>query len=1111
MPSNAWKALLILGSMVSCAQISTELDPALLAGMRARSIGPAGMSGRIAALEAVESDPSIVYAGAATGGVWKSTNGGLTWSPIFEDQKVAAIGAVAIFQNIPDIVWVGTGEGNTRNSASVGNGVYRSRDGGKTWNHLGLDATERIHRILLHPTDPDVAYVAALGQEWGENEDRGVFKTIDGGKTWDKVLFVDARTGCGDLAMDPSNPEKLFATMWQFRRWPYFFRSGGPGSGLHVTHDGGKSWKKLQEEDGLPKGELGRIGIAFCRHHPEFVYALVEARKSALIRSQDGGETWQVVNEEANVVPRPFYFADVRVDPKWPQRIYSLDYGVRVSEDGGKSFQSLAGAQMLHGDYHAMWIDPNDPDHIYSGDDGGVGESRDRGRSFRFSGTLPVAQFYHIAVDMDLPYHVLGGMQDNSSWRGPSDVWESGGIRSHHWKLVGTGDGYDTQADPRNSSIVYSMWQGGNLSRVDVETGSSLDIKPTAPVDTVLRFNWNSGFALDPFDPDTIYYGSQFVHRSKDRGASWTIVSPDLTSNNPEWLRQAESGGLTSDVTAAENHCTILAIAPSPVENGVIWVSSDDGRLSVTKDGGEGWTFVEGNLPDVPPNTWIPHVEPSKFKGGGCFVVLDDHRRSNWTPYVFRTEDYGSTWKSLSTKDLWGYALVIEQDPADEDLLFLGTEFGLWVSLDGGATWLKWKHGVPTVSVMDLVVHPRDHDLVLGTHGRAAFIIDDVRPLRELDAAALKKPLQVFEPAPSYQHSQRPEPSGFGLGAGEFRGEARPYGALVTYSLGFEDLPHPDDKIERERKEKDRQTKLREQEQWGPLEPPQEKEQEKDPEEDKKKDKPPQVDVTVLDMKGEEIRHFTAPALRGFNRLVWPFDRDDFKRPPRSRRRPVEEEEDEHPGFAQVPPGEYLLKISFRDQEAGTRVSVLPDPRSQNRPEHWQSMYDHVIAAARLREAAAIAIEDLSRARTDLDAVIARVGELEAKAQEGKKGAARDSGRKEEKPKDPLVEACEKAKKEIDELEKRLWVPPDTKGIIFDDDRVLSRIRTVEGYFAGPFEPPTPNNLEHYLQASECLAEFLADLNRFFSEDLKSLHDQAGQRGLDLVRIPDPVAVKGEK
>ncbi|HJX26887.1 MAG TPA: hypothetical protein VJ885_03165, partial [Thermoanaerobaculia bacterium] len=803
--ARAWAPLWAVGLALLASAASAAVDPSLLAGMKARSVGPAAMSGRIAAIDASVKDPDLIWVGAATGGVWKSTNGGLSWEPVFDDQPWAAIGAVAIDQNNPDVVWVGTGEGNPRNSVSVGGGIYRTLDGGRTWKLLGLEKTERIHRVILHPSDPRTAWAGAMGQVWGENPERGVFKTDDGGRSWRKVLYVDERTGAADLVADPSNPNKMIAAMWDYRRWPWFFRSGGPGSGLFITHDGGESWTRLTEEDGLPKGHLGRCGVAFAPSDPRIVYALVEAEKNALLRSDDGGRTWKTVNSDNDVSPRPFYYADIRVDPADPNRIYRLGGSLDVSTDGGKTFSTLAGFGAVHPDHHAMWINPNDPTHLWEGNDGGIAVSRDRGASWSFVGNLPVGQFYHVRVDMERPYNLYGGMQDNGSWKGPNTAWEQGGIRNHHWSEVGFGDGFDTAPDPRDAMRGYAMSQEGFLMRWDLRTGERKDIRPAPPEgEDDLRFNWNAALAIDPFEPDTIYYGSQYVHKSTDRGDSWTLISGDLTTDKAEWQQQSRTGGLTLDVTGAENFTTIIALAPSPLERGVLWAGTDDGRLHVTRDGGKTWTSVEKNLRGVPENTWIPHVEPSRHDAGTAFVVLDNHRRSDQAVYVYKTTDYGRTWTSLATRDLRGYALSIVQDPVDRDLLFLGTELGLYASLDGGRGWMRWTHGVPTVSVMDMVIHPREHDLVLGTHGRAFYVLDDIRPLRDLTEEVQKKPLHLFQIPDAQQYRVAQGVGERFPGSDEYRGESRPYGALLTFSLNAPGLPHPVEEKERERKERER-------------------------------------------------------------------------------------------------------------------------------------------------------------------------------------------------------------------------------------------------------------------------------------------------------------------
>jgi len=1095
--------LVLLASAASAA-----VDPGLLAGMKARSIGPAGMSGRVAAIAAVESNPDVVYIGAASGGVWKSVNGGLSFTPVFDDQPVSSIGAIAVDQANPDVVWVGTGEGNPRNSASIGNGVYRSLDGGKTWVHLGLEKTERIYRIVLHPTNPDVAWASALGEEWGENPERGVFKTEDGGKTWSKVLYVNERTGASDLVMDPRNPNKLFASMWQYRRWPWFFKSGGPGSGLYVTYDGGRTWKEITDADGLPKGDLGRIGIAIARSNPDVVYATVEAAKSAVVRSDDGGKSWHTVDQRYDANPRPFYFADLRVDPELPNRVYSLDFNVRVSEDGGQTFNNLPAGDQIHGDYHAMWIAPGNPNLIYISNDGGVAVSRDRGKTAAFVATLPLAQFYHVAVDMAQPYNVYGGLQDNGSWRGPNTVWQFGGVRNFQWQVVGDGDGFETLPDPFDPNYVYSESQGGYLARIDLRAGQARFIRPSPPDGVKLRFNWNTGLATDPFDAGTIYYGSQFLHKSTDRGETWTTISPDLTTNNPEWQKQDESGGLTPDVSFAENFTTILAIAPSPLQKGVIWVGTDDGRLHVTRDGGKTWTSLEKNVPGVPANTWIPHIRPSKFDAGSAFVVFDNHRREDFAPYVYRTDDWGKTWKNLATKDLRGYAYSIEQDPGDKDLLFLGTEFGLWVSIDGGAKWLPWRHGVPTASVMDLVIHPRDLDLVIGTHGRAIYVLDDITPLRTLSEKTMAEPIHPYGASDALQHSRTPEPGGFGLGAGEFRGENEPYGAILTFSLNAPGLPLPDAEKERERKLEERQAKrkaaekseeqpkraqeLAAHEQPSPGEPAKEEEKGKEAKPEEKKpaeEKPKEVEIRIADASGKVIRTFTAPAHQGLNRAVWNLSRDAFKQFPQEK-----PPEDQHPGGPQVTPGTYQVTVKYGEHEAKGTVRVLPDPYSKNTEADWRQREDALARLGAVNDALAEAVDRIRKTRADADQVAAKV-------QSAKKDQAKD----ESKP-DPLVEAAGKLKGDLDKLERRLWIPYDAVGIQPPTD-ALSKLFDASGVVS-TWEPPSPTQLEYLRQAEAAAQAVLADFNRFFATDVAAFRKQVDEAKIRLLPEMAPVEVK---
>jgi photosystem II stability/assembly factor-like uncharacterized protein len=1089
-------------SMPSLAAV----DPSLLAGMKARAIGPAGMSGRIAVIEGWAKDPDIVWVGSASGGVWKSVNGGMTWEPVFDDQPVASIGALAIDPNNSDVVWVGSGEANPRNSVSIGEGVFKTLDGGRTWQRLGLEKTERVSRIILHPTDPRVAWVAAMGQVWGENPERGVYKTEDGGKTWKRVLYVDERTGAADLAIDPANPNKLFAAMWDYRRWPWFFRSGGPGSGLFVSHDGGDTWRRYTEADGFPKGDLGRIGIAVARSDARIVYALVEAEKSALLRSTDGGVTWKAANTDPGVSPRPFYYADLRVDPVDPNRIYRLASSLDYSTDGGKSFSSLAGFRSVHPDHHAMWIDPNEPRRIIEGNDGGVFISDDRGATWRFVGNLPVGQFYHVRVDMNQPYNVYGGMQDNGSWKGPNTVWESGGIRNHHWSEVGFGDGFDTAPDPRDPMRGYALSQEGVLIRWDLRTGERKDIQPAPAADVErLRFNWNAGLAIDPFEPDTIYLGSQFVHKSTDRGDSWTVISPDLTTNKKEWQNR-QSGGITPDVSGAENFTTIIALAPSPLERGLLWAGTDDGRLHVTRDGGKNWTSVEKNVRGVPENTWIPHVMPSPHDAGTAFVVFDNHRRSDSTPYIYKTTDYGRTWTSLATKNLRGYALAILQDPKAPNLLFLGTEFGLWVSLDGGKGWMQWTQGVPTVSVMDLAIHPREEDLILATHGRAFFVIDDIRPLRELSEDLQKKPLHLF-PLPDAQQYRVAQGAGERFpGSGEFRGESRPYGALITYSLNAPGLPHPDAEKERERKEKEarekagtpakEKTPVVGQPQGGkPLAgtpPPDE------PVADEGgRRRGPQAKIEILDESGTVIRTFDAPARLGINRAAWDLRTNPPKRIPRKN-------EDE--GFSEfrstrgpeVLPGTYTVRVSYGGQTAEQKVQVQGDPRFQVTREQRQANVAGIQRANKLLDAVADSVERLRRTRGDVDAITAQLRRDQEKAK--KDGAAEDPARK------AVLDAARDLQRKLNDLEKRFWQTEDAVGLTEDSD-LEQRIGTVARGIASSWEAPTPAQLANLDRAEKETRQAVDDVNRFFAEDVAAFRAKVEATKFQLLAPVEPLKV----
>lgn len=767
--------LAVIGSGVAPTRAEVKYDSNTFGELEARAIGPAVMGGRIAALDAVMTERLMVYVGAASGGVWKSINGGITFKAVF-DEYTQSIGAIAMDRKKPETVWVGTGEAWTRNSVSVGDGVYKTTDGGDNWKHVGLKDTERIVKILIHPAESDTVYVCAPGHLWNSNEERGVFKTTDGGNIWNKVLYVDADTGCGDLAMDPQEPDILYAGMWQFRRWPWHFESGGPGSGLYKTTDGGTTWKKITS--GLPESELGRIGIAVAPSRPNRVYATVESESTAMYRSDDCGESWTRVGTTGMVEARPFYFSLVVVDPKNYDRVYKPAGVTAVSNDAGETFTNIAGTP--HPDHHAFWINPANPDHILLGTDGGLYESINRGVHWTFRQSLPLSQFYQVSYDLQDPYYVYGGLQDNGSWMGPSQA--PTGITNSLWRNIGGGDGFHVHVDRGAADFIYTEWQGGHIQRYRRSTGETKDIKPLEEEgDPKYRFNWNSPIQVSPNRADTMYIGGQYLFRSRDRGESWEKISPDLTTNDPEKQKQIESGGLTVDNSTAENHCTIYTIAESPFDENIIWVGTDDGNVQVTQNGGKSWTNVTSNLPDVLPCTWVSQVEASPHDKATAYVTLDGHRTGDMKPYLFKTTDFGRTWRSLITEGVEGYALSVRQDIVNPRLLFLGTEFGLYISIDDGARWARFKSKLPKVAVASIAIHPREHDVILGTHGRGIWIIDDITPLRHLSDEVLDSdvaflptnPAQMRIPAGGQEFS----------GDDQFVGASRSSAAQITYYL----------------------------------------------------------------------------------------------------------------------------------------------------------------------------------------------------------------------------------------------------------------------------------------------------------------------------------------
>lgn len=941
--------MLFLASITLVAQ---DIPLNVLKNMIPRNIGPGGMSGRVTAIDVVLNNTDIMYVGTASGGLWKSESGGVTWSPIFDNEVTASIGAVAIQQSNPSVIWVGTGEGNPRNSLNGGYGIFKSLDGGKSWTSMGLENTRHIHRVIIDPTNPDVVYVGAIGSPWGEHPERGVFKTTDGGKTWNKILFANNKTGVADLVMDPTNPNKLIAAMWEHKRDPWFFNSGGKGSGLHITHDGGKTWKKITDKEGFPKGDLGRIGVAIAPNKPNIIYALVEAKKNALYKSEDGGFKWHKVNDKSSgrgsggIGNRPFYYSEIYVDPQNENRVYSVFTYINVSEDGGKNFKQLMPAygvdNGVHPDHHAWWIHPKNGNFMIDGNDGGMNITKDGGKTWRFIGNLPVAQFYHINVDNEIPYNVYGGMQDNGSWRGPAYVWRTQGIRNSYWQEISFGDGFDVVPDKDDSRYGWTMSQQGYVSRYDWQTGNNFSVKPTHPDPEVeLRFNWNSAINIDPFDNNTLYFGSQFVHKSTDKGDTWTVISPDLTTNDPEKQKQSESGGLTMDATGAENHTTILVIEPSPLEKDMLWVGTDDGKVHYTLNGGNSWTDITKGLKDLPAGSWITQIKASNKNKGEALLVANDYRRFNYTPYAYRTTNYGKTWtRIVDANDVESYTLSIIEDPIEKNLLFLGTDDGLYLSFNAGNKWTKWTNGFPTVSVKDMVIHPREHDLIIGTFGRAAWVLDDISPLRALakNKQILNQKLELFEPPTAYQAAyQQPTGSRFGADA-TYHGENRGYGARLSYFVKI-------DASENSTKDK--------------------KDVDKDISEDKKETQETKVKWDSIHLKiydGERLIRTLkqkTPDSTGVYKWTWYMDEAGVDYPSKRIRKRTSER-----GGVTVKPGNYRLKMTFGDQTSEGMITVKSDPRINTSMTNINQVYDASKQLEGMQQTAADAVKQLIESKT---------------------------------------------------------------------------------------------------------------------------------------------------
>lgn len=773
---------------------AASYDSAMLSEFAWRPIGPAVTSGRVVDLAVAEGPESrvgdrlgkLMYAAAASGGVWKSVNAGTTWEPVFDNQSTSSIGDIALAPSNPEIIWVGTGESNNQRSSSWGNGVYKSENGGKTWDFMGLKSSQHIGRIVVHPTNPNIVYVAAVGPLWADGGERGLYKTTDGGKTWKATLTISSHTGVTDVAMDPNDPSIMYAAAFQRQRKAYSFVGGGPESGIYKSTDGGDSWKKVTE--GLPKRDIGRIGLAVSRSQPNTIYATMETTTTEVYRSDDYGASW---TKKGTYFQFPWYMAQIRVDPKNPDRLYELGVPLFVSEDGGVTNRPIA--QAAHVDYHAMWIDPTDPDHIIVGNDGGVYISHDRGRTVDFVSNLPIAQYYAIDTDNRTPfYYIYGGLQDNNSWGGPSQTRNSQGITNSDWFVTVGGDGFYSAIDPTDPNTVYAESQNGGIIRYDVRTGEQKSIQPQAKFgEQNLRYNWSVPIVISPHDHNMVYFGAQYLFRSPNRGDSWEQMGGDLTRHMDREKLPLMGKLWTKDAVARHagtaDFGNISSIDESPIRKGLLYVGTDDGVIQVSRDGGATWTKID-KFPGVPDMTYVSRVVASGQNEATVYATFDGHRSNDFKAYVLRSNDYGKTWASISSNLPQSSVQVIREHPRAPSLLFAGNEVGAYYSGNGGRSWSKLQYNLPTTPVHDIRIHARENDLIIGSHGRGIFIIDDITPLEKLAEADRASIMYLFPVKQTvlfnYNNSYVGGEGGAGqLGERSYSAPNPPFGAKLTYYI----------------------------------------------------------------------------------------------------------------------------------------------------------------------------------------------------------------------------------------------------------------------------------------------------------------------------------------
>lgn len=1003
-----------------------------------RSIGPAIFDGRVADVEGIPGNPNVVYVASASGGLWKTVNGGITWKPIFERQGTISLGDIAIDPRNPEVIWAGTGEGNPRNSVSFGDGVYKSNDGGKTWQHLGLRDTMYITRILIHPQNSDVVFVGALGHAFGPNEERGVFMTTDGGKTWQKTLYLDPEHGVADMDIDPVNPNIVYAAMWRFERKPWNFVSGSEKSGVYKSIDGGRTWAKLT--NGLPK-LMGRIGVKVAPSNPNVVYVIAETKEGTLYRSEDKGDTFRMMTRQASIVSRGFYYTDLRVDPQNENRVYAVSSPLFVSIDGGRTHRTIA--QRIHIDYHAMWIDPLNPKRMWVGQDGGVAVSSDQGESWEYINNLPIGQPYHVYADQRQPFYwVMGGMQDNGSWTGPGRTREPAGILNDDWRMVSFGDGFKVINHPDDPEIYLSLSQGGNLSLTDMRTREQQLVKPWvggsggAAANQKYRFHWNSPLVFSPHQKTTVYLGGNVVFKSTDFGKTWEKISDDLTTNDPEKLKEA-GGPVASENTTAEYHCTIISLNESPARAGLIWAGTDDGNLQLTADGGKKWTNVTKNVAGLPPFSSVSHVEPSATSADVAYVAFDRHMLDDFKPYVFKTSDGGKSFTNITGNlPAKGYVHVLKEDPKNPNLLYAGTELGLYATYDGGKNWIDLGlKNLPRVAVHDIVVHSRENDLILATHGRSFWILDDATPIQQMNAELAAKDAHLFDIRQALRFTSRF--TRYGIGDKVFAGPNPPSGALIYYHL----KEKPDAKIP--------------------------------------------VKLQILDDTGKVIRELAGiPREAGLNRTTWDLGHEAAKmrRPPT----PEQLEQMQMMGFSQrgalVQPGTYTVRLVVGDKSQEKKIVVKVDPTVPVTAAALQEQFDY---SMKLQGT----ISSVNTALRSLDGIKEQLQQIEKTVKEKMPDAPKE-----------VTTALGEHLKQVDELIGKMAAPPPGEGLGYrGTSRVADQLSSLFFTIQGVNAAPTPAQKEFFAELQPQATARVSEANKFVSEQMPKLNETLRKNNAPIV------------